>query len=234
MRRLALVLLLVIPLGGCWDVPWPPKPSPTPSPSPTVEPSPTPTATPTPVPTPTPTPVPTPTPPGPHVPVAEDCYVLPAPGTVYIVNKALQTPGRFDSTPRVKDKALCQAIYHDGVTSDCHLEGMPRPRKVWCEMYLIGGCPVWQFSAYPDGRGPIQCHDDQNAAASCDHFGEQSHQDDPKTKDVFEGQPEQCGWQRDSYGPNAGFFMIGHGKGYARACLPNNPTVCGAWRPFDH
>jgi hypothetical protein len=61
--------------------------------------------------------------------------------------------------------------------NDCHLEGLPR--RVECEVELLGGCPVWQFSR--DKKAVSQCHDDQGAWASCDHYGTQPAQDDPQT-----------------------------------------------------
>jgi len=97
-------------------------------------------------------------------------------------------------------------------------------------MLLIGGCPVWQFSGV---GGTIPCVDNQDAEASCDHFGNVEFRDDPKTP-AFEGQPAACGLQRDEHGPVAGFFMVAHGKGKVRACKPDGTVGCGPWVDVDH
>lgn len=144
----------------------------------------------------------------------------------------------FDATVRVHgDPEFCKAI-HGVAIDDCHLEGWPS--RVQCEMELIGGCPVWQFSR--DEAVVIPCVDDQDALASCDHFGSVEYRDDPKTPTTgdslktlqgFEGRPLACGLQRDIHGPVAGFFTVAHGKGQVRACKPDG-TGCGPWRPVDH
>jgi len=144
----------------------------------------------------------------------------------------------FDSTPRVRgDPEFCRLI-HGVLIDDCHLEGWPK--RTQCEMELMKGCPIWQFTV--DGVTVRPCVDDHSAAASCDHFGSVQYRDDPQTPTTgdtiwnlkgFEGRPLECGLQRDSHGPMAGFFTVAHGVGLVRACKPNG-TGCGPWRPFDH
>lgn len=215
-----------------WAAKCAPTPTPTPSPSSTATPTPTPepTATPTAEPTPTPTPVPTPTPtPVPTPTPGTACPKVPAPGTyVYLNNKAYGQG--WDSTVRVKgDSEFCRLI-HGVSVDDCHLEGWSK--RSACEMELLGGCPIWQFTTN-NGATIEPCVDDQSAACSCDHFGSVEYRDDPKTHDVFEGQPVECGRQRDSHGPIAGFFTVAHGAARIRACKPDG-TACGSWKAFDH
>lgn len=151
-----------------------------------------------------------------------------APGSkVYMRNKGYGQG--FDSTVRVYgDPAFCYRIHGVNVI-DCHLEGWPNRAK--CEMELISGCPIWQFTT-DEGKTVARCSDNQSAAISCDHFGDPIFRDDPKTPE-FEGKPIECGLQRDEYGPNAGFFMIAHGAGHVRACKPDG-TECANWLRFDH
>ena len=200
-----------------------PEPTPEPSPSPTA--SPTPEATPTPVPSPTPSPTPTAT------PGLTPCPKVPADGSyVYLNNK--RYGNGVDSTVRIHgDQEMCFLI-HGVSVNDCHFEGMQGDRAA-CEMWLVkrqtglsGGCPVWQFlkdgNTYPCYQAP---HPDQ----SCDHFGDPTFRDDPQTPNVFEGQPAECGLQRNSVNdPMAGFFVITHGIYQVRACLPDG-TNCGPW-----
>lgn len=241
-----------------------PAVEPTPSPTPTPSPSPTPTAEPTTPPTaqPTPTPTTTPEPPTPPPTPGNACPKVLAPGAYVYFNNKNYGQG-FDSTPRVHgDPEFCRLI-HGVSIDDCHLEGWPR--RSACEMELLGGCPIWQYAVDQMGNGTIQCHDDQHAVASCDHFGNTVDRDDPKTPTTgdtlatlrgFEGRPLECGLQRDAFGPYAGFFTVGHGKGYIRACPPNatkatrsinltrdgtpiqtralQANLCGPWKPFDH
>jgi hypothetical protein len=230
--------------GLCVPVPVPPAPTPAPTPTPTPEPTPTPTPVPTPVPTPTPVPVPTPTPtptPAPElgpVPDAAACPPLAPSAQLYMADKPYGHG--FDSALRVRgDQAFCTAVDPTNITNpDCALEGLPQ--RAACEMYLMGGCPVWQFR---DAAGVIACVDDQEAAASCDHFGDPTFRDDPQTKTTgdtlatiqgFEGQPLYCALQRDAHGPVAGFFIIAHGKGQVRACAVNPDVTCGPWRDVDY
>lgn len=223
------------------------EPTPEPTPSPTVEPTPTPSPSPTPTVEPTPPPTPTPTPP------ASACPKKPGPGSkVYVVNKNYGQG--FDRTTRVwGDPEFCRLI-HGVALNDCHLEGWPR--RAACELELEGGCDEWQFSLDVNGFNAIPCHDDQDALASCDHFGDVNDRDDPKTPTTgdtletlkgFEGRPLECGLQRDTFGPRAGLFTVAHGHGYVRACPPGTPLTapsakgpgqptgpCGQWKPFDH
>lgn len=215
MKPILVMLGLSLLLSAAPSCPIP-TPTPTPSPTPTVEPTPEPTPTPTP----TPTPVPTPTP-------GTACPKELAPGTIVYLNNKGYGQG-FDATVRVKgDPAFCQMI-HGVAIDDCHLEGWSG--RVRCEMELIGGCPIWQFSL--DAKTPQPCVDDQYAKASCDHFGSVEYRDDPKTPE-FEGEPKECGLQRDIHGPIAGFFTVAHGKAYVRACKPDGKG-CGPWKGFDH
>lgn len=224
--RILLVSLLLL----TWSDFCKPKPEPTPTPEPTIEPTPVPTPTLTPNPTPIPTPTTTP---------ISNCPKDLAPGAYVYLNNKPYGQG-FDSSQRVKgDPEFCFLV--NGVrTNDCSLEGWSR--RTACEIELSGGCNDWQFSPYPDGKNAEICHDDQNALASCDHFGDPIYRDDPKTPTTgdtlaelkgFEGMPKQCGLQRDHFGPNAGYFTIAHGKGYVRACL-HKGGGCGPWRPFNH
>jgi hypothetical protein len=161
-----------------------------------------------------------------------------APGAYVYLNDKAYGQG-FDSTVRVHgDPEFCRLIHGEAI-NDCHLEGWSK--RVECEMELIGGCPVWQFTA--DGGTTVEaCVDDQAAWASCDHFGSVEYRDDPQTPTTgdtlstlqgFEGRPLVCGLQRDAHGPMAGFFTVAHGVGHVRACKPDG-AGCGPWRPFDH
>jgi hypothetical protein len=172
----------------------------------------------------------------PH-PIPTFCPKRLAPGAYVYLNDKPYGHG-FDSTPRVHgDPEFCYLI-HQVWINDCHLESWPK--RVQCEMELMGGCPIWQYTV--DGVSIHGCFDDRSAAASCDHFGSVGAQDDPQTPTTgdtiwnlqgFEGRPLECGLQRNAYGPMAGFFTVAHGIGYVRACKPDK-TGCGPWRPFDH
>ncbi|HSD67673.1 MAG TPA: hypothetical protein VLF95_13285 [Vicinamibacteria bacterium] len=145
----------------------------------------------------------------------------------------------FDSTPRVHgDPEFCRLI-HGVAINDCHLEGWPKRNQ--CEMELLQGCPVRQFTV-DAGTTVVPCVDDHAARCSCDHFGSVEYRDDPQTPTTgdtlptlrgFEGRPLECGLQRDAHGPVAGFFTVAHGIGQVRACKPDG-AGCGPWRPFDH
>jgi hypothetical protein len=160
-----------------------------------------------------------------------------APGAyVYLADKAYGHG--FDSTPRVHgDPEFCYLIHHVQI-NDCHLESWPT--RTQCELELMHGCPIWQYTA--DGTTIHGCFDDSQAAASCDHFGSVGYQDDPQTPTTgdtiwnlkgFEGRPLECGLQRNAHGPMAGFFTVAHGIGNVRACKPDG-TRCGPWRAFNH
>ena len=152
-----------------------------------------------------------------------------------------------DSTVRVTgDPQFCYLI-HGVPVNDCHLEGWVS--RAACEIALLGkfvgkpyACPVWEYKT-SDNPIPHLCVDDTNPAlpASCDHFGDPVNRDDPKTPTTgdtletlqgFEGRPLECGLQRDSHGPIAGFFVIAHGKGDLRACRPDG-LECSPWKPFE-
>ena len=160
-----------------------------------------------------------------------------APGAIVYLNDKPYGHG-FDSTVRVKgDPEFCYLI-HGVWIDDCHLETWPK--RVQCEMELMHGCAIWQYTT--DGTTVHGCFDDRAAAASCDHFGSVGHQDDPQSPTTgdtiwnlkgFEGLPLECGLQRNAFGPMAGFFTVAHGIGSVRACKPDG-TGCGPWRPFDH
>ncbi len=201
----------------------------TPSPTPT----PTPVATPTPVPTPVATPTPVPTPlPTPTVPPTPQSYLpkQPAEGARVFLNNKKHGQG-LDSTVRVYgDKEFCYAI-HGVYDIECHLEGLAN--RVQAEMELINGCPIWQYRQPPDltVRSCLQVGDD--GKMSCDHFGSVEHRDDPITP-AFEGQPIECGLQRDGRkNPMAGFWTVAHGKGQVRACRPDGDG-CGPWVEVEH
>ena len=216
----------------------PPSPTPSPEPVPTVAPTtaptpPTPTAEPTAQPTAVPTAAPTPTTsptPNPPFPVR-----FPIEGAVIYMRNHRYNAG-VDSTPRVKgDPELCELI-HGVKVNDCHFDN---DKGLWrgqeergrYEVAVLGGCPTWQVR----GLRVERCHDDQNAQHSCDHFGNVSDRDDPKTHGVFEGKPESCGKQVDEFGPYAGFFMVpqkGEGRMEVRSCKPGfegDESTCGPW-----
>ena len=170
-----------------------------------------------------------PPPPPPEDPVSvADCPKPLAPGA-YIIMKNKPYGHGQDSTVRVHgDVEFCRII-HGVSVNDCHLEGWPKRSE--CEMELLGGCPIWQYKS-PQGDAFL-CQQEP-AEVSCDHFGNVEFRDDPRTPLVFEGQPKECGEQRDGRGdPMAGFFVIAHGKSELRACRPDGQG-CGPWRPFDH
>lgn len=202
-------------------------PGPTPQPTPPVAtPTPTPTATPQePTPTPVPTPLPTPTVP----PVVSYLPKPLADGAIVYLNNKVHGQG-LDSTVRVRgDKEFCYLI-HGVYDIDCHLEGWPK--RAEAEMELAKGCPVWE---YKQGNEIRDCHQVENdeTRMSCDHFGSVEYRDDPITP-AFEGKPEQCGLQRDKDGnPKAGFWIVAHGKGQVRACLPSG-MGCGPWVEVNH
>lgn len=201
-----------------------PTPTPTPSPSPTVEPTPSPSPTSIPTPSPTPTSIPTPTPIPPTPPPSTTACPKTLSNNAYVYMNNKRYGNGVDSSLKVHgDQQFCFLI-HGVNTNDCHLEGWPR--RTECEMELIGGCPIWQYQkdgvVYPCLQAD---HPDQ----SCDHWGNPEKRDDPKTPDVFEGEPVECGNQRDAAGdPMAGFFVITHGKFLVRSCLVNG-TSCGPW-----
>jgi hypothetical protein len=206
-----------------------------------------PTPAPTPTPTPTPPPGPTPTP-GPY-PIR-----FPLPTATLAIRVSAYGQG-FDSTLYVVgDSDLCNQI-HGVAVNKCHFESDvwsgPNQRASY-EMAVMGGarvgiagvgprCPVWQYTS---GSATIYpCHDDQDALASCDHFGRPQVIDDPKTPTTgetletlqgFEGEPKECGLMRDAFGPYAGFFTIAHGKGSIRNCLPLDTATCSTTLEFDH
>jgi len=248
-----LLILLALPfLLGAGSCSWPPAPQPTPSPTATPEPTPTPEPDPSPVcppagatcgcwhrppgepwqqlppcPTPAPTPTPTPTPAPTPPPTGTACPKALEPGA-YVYLKDKRYGNGLDSTVFVHgDPELCWLI-HSVAVNDCHLEGWAK--RAECEIELAGGCPVWQYSL--DGSNArARCLQARHDEASCDHWGDPVDRDDPQTPDVFEGRPVECGNQRDPAGdPMAGFFVIGHGAAYFRACLPDL-TGCGPWVP---
>ena len=161
-----------------------------------------------------------------------------APGAYAYVNNKPYGQG-FDSAYRVHgDPQFCSMI-HGVATDDCNIEGWPQ--RVECELELGKGCPIWQYTI-DEGKTVKRCSDNQSADISCDHFGDPTYRDDPKTPTSgdtletlvgFEGMPKNCGLQRDSHGPIAGFFTIAHGKGKVRACKPDNSN-CGPWQEVDH
>ncbi len=170
-------------------------------------------------------------------PVATFCPKPLAPGAYVYLNDKPYGQG-FDSTPRVHgDPEFCYLI-HQVWINDCHLESWPK--RTQCEMELMHGCPIWQYTV--DGTAVHGCFDDREAAASCDHFGSVEYRDDPQTPTTgdtiwtlkgFEGRPLECGLQRNAFGPMAGFFTVAHGIGNVRACKPDG-TRCGPWQPFNH
>jgi hypothetical protein len=136
----------------------------------------------------------------------------------------------WDSTLYVTgDPDLCEKI-HGVRVNRCHLEGWPK--RLDCELELLGktvgkpqACPVWEYAKSQTGYFTSCVERAGDPAVTCDHFGTTALRDDPAT-DVFEGYPTVCSFQRDPAGdPTAGFFMIAHGTGYIRACLPNH-TGC--------
>ncbi len=204
--KLTLIVASIAVTVGCWP-PAPPKPTPQPTPEPTVEPTPTPTP-----------------------PPVSACPKPLEPGARVYVAAKRWGQGQ-DSTIRVAgDKAFCQAI-HGVPDNDCHLEGWPT--RTACELELAGGCPIWQYRVGELIRPCLQTANEP--ALSCDHFGSPpaDMRDDPQTPQ-FEGKPAECGLQRDGRGePKAGFFIIAHGLGDVRACLPD-ATNCSNWIAVNH
>ncbi len=172
-------------------------------------------------------------------PIEMACPKDPGPNAVvYMADKAYGKG--LDSTVRVKgDPEFCFLIHGEWI-NDCHLEGWPK--RAECEYHLLNdNCPVWEYRS----NGIIYlCHDDPNAIASCDHFGNPVYRDDPKTPTTgstletlkgFEGEPKLCGLHRDEHGPYQGFFTVAHGKAEIHACKPDRlQATCGPWRAFDH
>lgn len=176
----------------------------------------------------------------PDTPGVNLCPKALAPGAYVYMNNKKYGNG-FDSTVRVHgDTEFCRLI-HGVPNNDCHLEGWPK--KAECEYFLLdNNCPVWEYTV--DGKTVYNCSDNQSALASCDHFGNPTYRDDPKTPTTgdtlatlsgFEGEPKFCGLHRDAYGPYQGFFTIAHGKASVRACVSHSsPNTCGPWQKFDH
>jgi hypothetical protein len=189
-----------------------PKPTP-PPPPPTTLPGPPPTTLPPPPTTTTTTTLP----PAPQPVSACPASCLTA--EAYINSKPYGNG--WDSTIRLRGSAKCCAdLGHDNPSSDCHLEGYAQ--RTACERELAGGCPVWQYQTSGGWRMCLQ----PDAEFSCSHWGDPAHRDDPMTPQ-FEGEPKECGLQRDRDGlPMAGYFVIAHGKGSLRACLPKDEKVC--------
>jgi hypothetical protein len=135
----------------------------------------------------------------------------------------------LDSSVRWRgSKECCADLGHANVSSDCHAEGYPQ--RLAAELEALGGlCTIWQYSV--DGKAWARCEDDPNAPLSCDHFGSTTVRDDPDTA-AYEG-PAECAGQRGRFGPNAGWFVIAHGKGLVRACKPDG-TGCSAGRAVDY
>ena len=211
-----------------------PIPTPERTVAPTATPDPTPVPTPVPTPTPLPTPEPTPTP-GPILfPVR-----FPVPSATLYMNAHRYGNG-VDATVRVRgDRELCEALHHVPVPSgDCHFDSdvwLYKDQRAEYEMAILNGCPTWQVR----GLRVERCHDDQGAQHSCDHFGNTVDRDDPKTA-AFEGRPVECGFQRDGFGPYAGFFMIpqkGDGTMEVRACktepFEGDDATCSGWKLVD-
>lgn len=193
---------------------------------------------------PAPTPVPPATPPPAGFPVR-----FPLQGVRVYANNKPYSQG-FDSTLWVEgDGALCKLLHGDAGHSPCHFDstvwGGGQAQRAAYEALVYAGardglptpatplCPVWQFRA----AGLVyQCHNDHNALASCDHFGNTVYRDDPQTHDVFEGEPKFCAAQSDTFGPYAGFFTIAHGAAELRVCPPLDIAGpnCGPWLGFDH
>ena len=100
-------------------------------------------------------------------PPANNCPKALAPDSVVYMAENYYGQG-IDSTVRVRgDSEFCFLI-HGVHTDDCHLEGWPK--RAECEMELIFGCPVWEFSV-DNGATVHFCNDNHDALASCDHFG---------------------------------------------------------------
>ena len=212
-----------------------PSPTPTPTPVPTVEPTPVPTPTSTPIisPTPPPTPSPTPTPVvGVQCPAKVVAAYAAAPNRALYINAKRYNSG-VDSTYRVRSSSfdLCAAIGHDNPSKDCHFEdpSLTVDERGACEILFGGGCPVWNWKSGSDGG---HCSNDTSGTTvSCDHFGDPTFRDDPKTPQ-FEGRPKACGNQTDKFGYNAGFFaqpQCTPGQECSvQACLPDR-SVCSGW-----
>jgi hypothetical protein len=152
-----------------------------------------------------------------------------APGARVYLNNKKHGQG-LDSTVRIYgDQELCEMV-HGVKVNDCHLEGLPN--RVKAEMELLGGCPIWQYRQGPQIYDCHQVENDENKM-SCDHFGNAEYRDDPITVQ-FEGQPAECGLQRDADGnPKAGFWIVAHGNGWVRACRPDGKE-CGPWVEVNH
>jgi len=151
------------------------------------------------------------------------------PNTTTVFMEANYWGQGIDSSVRVwGDVEFCQII-HGVETKNCHLEGWKY--RVWCEMELLSGCPVWQFTV-DDGKTWHSCSDNRQAKISCDHFGSTEYRDDPQTPQ-FEGRPIECAKQTDEFGYKAGFFMIPHGAGKVRACKPDETGCSTRDLPFD-
>lgn len=175
--------------------------------------------------------------PEPPVPTSACPKVLAEGATVWVQGSPYGQGAQF--TPYVDgDPEFCRLV-HGVAANRCHLEGWPR--RLDCELELLGpyaqkaqACPVVQYRNASTGMKPQPCTDQsfEGQHMSCDHFGDTVNRDDPKTPDVFEGEPKVCGEQRDQYGPVAGFFAVAHGKGEIRACRPDYDG-CGRWLPID-
>lgn len=183
-----------------------PTPQPTPKPTPTVE----------------PTPEPTPTP-----PIVGKCPVAvpTAEGKRYFIAKVAQhkpnADGTFtdvlDSTPRVRDKAYCEALTGQVGVFDCKANPEGTGQDVCDEEFLGAPCPIWQY------KGPLGwqiCGVDPHPIASCDHYD--GYID---WQGSYEGKCQarvEAGGKRVAV---AGFKMTPHGNVLVRACNAD-ATVC--------
>ena len=151
----------------------------------------------------------------------------------------------FDHTTLVDgSRVYClERGWTDG-RSKCQVAQDGDPHKVPCEIEFGNGCARWEFRS-----GGVQrpCVDDQDDVMSCDHFGSTDYRDDPKTPTTgntlatlqgFEGQPKQCGLQREGDKPIAGFFIIAHTTkgvpGEVRSCVDSSFSACGPFLPVKH
>jgi hypothetical protein len=163
----------------------------------------------------------------PTIPEKRVCPMWPLPAGAQVYLGAKPYGQGVDSSVRVRgSREWCAAAGHANASADCHLEGW-EPR-LDCELKLLGGkCQIWQYSQDGGSTWKPCLQEAPDGAMSCDHFGDVRFRDDPNTA-PFEGQPAVCGLQRDERGdPMAGIFIIAHGKGKVRACLPDGTGCSG-------
>lgn len=103
---------------------------------------------------------------------------------------------------------------------NCEFAPPGDPRRLVTEKAVGGGCPVWEGKCYSETPQPGEC------PITFDHFDH----DDPIG--VIHN-PNGCQVGPDGH-PTGGFWVVGHGRGFVRACSPNGKIACSDWVEVNH